>query len=262
MWDDLAPVIDGAMIDLKCLDPEIHVEMTGHPNDKVLASIEHLHRLGLLYEVRLLLMAGVNDGPDLLQRTPRWLADIDPTIRLKLIGFRAHGARPHEPALVEPTRDAVLHAADLLQNVRAVQHLRHLTGTNERRWRRACARRRICAELPLANTRVSHMLSHLWDNTDQHATTWPERKLWSDASQWTHRTRTDGLERFLNVCRRFDPCQGRHVIGVNMRWADTSRPQQFAGYRSAECPRGQRDYRVPATLKAKGEQFVADGMRP
>lgn len=117
VWDDLAPVMDGAMIDLKCLDPEIHVEMTGHPNDKVLASIEHLHRLGLLYEVRLLLMAGVNDGPDLLQRTARWLADIDPTMRLKLIGFRAHGARPHEPALVEPTRDAVLHAADLLQNV-------------------------------------------------------------------------------------------------------------------------------------------------
>lgn len=117
LWDDLAPVMDGAMIDLKCLDPEIHVEMTGHPNDQVLASIEHLQRLGLLYEVRLLLMAGVNDGPDLLQRTAQWLADIDPMMRLKLIGFRAHGARPHEPALVEPTRDAVVHAADLLQNV-------------------------------------------------------------------------------------------------------------------------------------------------
>ena len=117
LWDDLAPVMDGAMIDLKCLDPEIHVEMTGHPNDQVLASIEHLQRLGLLYEVRLLLMAGVNDGPDLLQRTAQWLADIDPMMRLKLIGFRAHGARPHEPALVEPTRDAVLHAAGLFQNV-------------------------------------------------------------------------------------------------------------------------------------------------
>ena len=45
VWDDLAPVMDGAMIDLKCLDPAIHREMTGEPNDQVLASIEHLRAL-------------------------------------------------------------------------------------------------------------------------------------------------------------------------------------------------------------------------
>lgn len=117
VWDDLAPVMDGAMIDLKCLDPDIHREITGHPNDQVLASIRHLRQLGLLYEVRLLLMAGVNDDPHLLTRTGEWLAAVDPTMRLKVIGFRAHGARPHEPALVEPTHDAVLEAADLLRTV-------------------------------------------------------------------------------------------------------------------------------------------------
>ena len=116
-WDGLAPVIDGAMIDLKCLDPAIHRTMTGEPNDQVLESIEHLHRLGLLYEVRLLLVAGVNDDPGLLERTAAWLAEIDPAMRLKLIGFRSHGARPHEPALVEPTRESLLRAADLIGRV-------------------------------------------------------------------------------------------------------------------------------------------------
>lgn len=113
-WDDLAPVMDGAMIDLKCLDPDIHRAMTGQPNDRVLASIEHLHRLGLLYEVRLLLMAGINDDPELLGRTADWLAAIDPAMRLKLIGFRAHGARPHEPALVEPSAADLRTAAAIL----------------------------------------------------------------------------------------------------------------------------------------------------
>ncbi len=116
-WDVLAPVMDGAMIDLKCLDSDIHRAMTGQPNDQVLASIEHLERLGLLYEVRLLLMAGVNDDPDLLRRTAEWLAAIDPAMRIKLIGFRAHGARPHEPALVEPTWEALIGAAELLGDV-------------------------------------------------------------------------------------------------------------------------------------------------
>lgn len=117
VWDDLAPVFDGAMIDLKCLDSDIHREMTGEPNDQVLASIVHLQRLGLLYEVRLLLLAGVNDDPELLRRTARWLAEVDPTMRVKLIGFRSHGARPQVPPLVEPTPDAMLAAAQLFSDV-------------------------------------------------------------------------------------------------------------------------------------------------
>lgn len=117
VWDDLVPFMDGAMIDLKCLDPDIHRQMTGEPNDAVLASIEHLQRLGLLYEVRLLLLAGVNDDPLLLRRTAEWLAGVDPTMRVKLIGFRSHGARPHDPALVEPSPDELRAAAAILTDV-------------------------------------------------------------------------------------------------------------------------------------------------
>jgi pyruvate-formate lyase-activating enzyme len=113
VWDRLAPVMDGAMVDLKCLDPEVHQQMTGQPNDQVLAGIRHLHGLGRLYEVRLLLLAGVNDDHDLLRRTASWLADVDPSMRVKLIGFRAHGARPHDPPLVEPTSESLQHAAEV-----------------------------------------------------------------------------------------------------------------------------------------------------
>lgn len=113
-WAALAPAMDGAMIDLKCLDPEIHRRMTGQPNDSVLASIAQLQKLGLLYEVRLLLLAGINDDPALLQRTAAWLADIDPAMRVKLIGFRNHGVRPHDPPLIEPSPDSLRTAAELL----------------------------------------------------------------------------------------------------------------------------------------------------
>lgn len=37
--------MDGAMIDLKCLGAQIHQQMTGQPNDEVLASIRQLHAL-------------------------------------------------------------------------------------------------------------------------------------------------------------------------------------------------------------------------
>jgi pyruvate-formate lyase-activating enzyme len=113
-WETLARSMDGAMIDLKCLDSEIHRSMTGQPNEMVLASISELHRLGLLYEVRLLLLAGVNDHPALLRRTAAWLADIDPAMRVKVIGFRNHGVRPHVPALIEPSPASLQSSATLL----------------------------------------------------------------------------------------------------------------------------------------------------
>ena len=105
IWNALLPVMDGAMIDLKCLDPAIHLSMTGQPNDQVLDSIRYLSAVDRLYEVRLLLLPGINDDPALLRRTAAWLADIDPKMRIKLIGFRAHGVRPSEPPLVEPTSE-------------------------------------------------------------------------------------------------------------------------------------------------------------
>jgi len=112
-WDLLHDVMDGAMIDLKCLDPAIHQEMTGQRNDQVLTSILYLHAAARLHEVRLLLLPGVNDAPDLLRRTGRWLAALDPDLAVKVIGFRPHGVRPSARPLRRPT-DAEMEAYDAI----------------------------------------------------------------------------------------------------------------------------------------------------
>jgi pyruvate formate lyase activating enzyme len=102
-WRMLAPVTDGVMVDLKALDPQRHVELTGQPNDAVLASIRQLHELGLLYEVRLLLSPGQNDDEAELRRTAEWLLSVDPGIRVKVNGFRHHGVRATARAWAEAT---------------------------------------------------------------------------------------------------------------------------------------------------------------
>jgi YjjW family glycine radical enzyme activase len=112
-WTSLLHVMDGAMIDLKCLDPAIHRSITGQPNDRVLDSIRYLDAVDRLYEVRLLLVPGVNDDPQLLERTARWLADVNPAIRVKLIGFRRHGVRPSARSLAEPTPEQMQRYADI-----------------------------------------------------------------------------------------------------------------------------------------------------
>jgi pyruvate-formate lyase-activating enzyme len=121
VWDDLEHVVDGVMVDLKCFDPDIHRTLTGRSNEQTLASIRHLDALGRLYEVRLLLVGGLNDDPALIERTGRWLAHVDPAMRVKVIGFRAHGTRPHDPPLQEPGAESLQHAADILRSVADLQ---------------------------------------------------------------------------------------------------------------------------------------------
>lgn len=121
VWHDLGPVLDGAMIDLKAIDDEVHRLMTGHGNVDILRSIRLLADAGSLYEVRLLFVPGVNDSTAQIERTAAFLRAVDPWMRVKVIGFRCHGVRPTPLATREPTPEdlerytAVLHAEGLHQ---------------------------------------------------------------------------------------------------------------------------------------------------
>jgi pyruvate-formate lyase-activating enzyme len=115
VWHELAPVMDGAMIDLKAFNNPTHLSMTGHSNHEVLASIRLLASLGKLAEVRLLLLPGINDQPEALARIGAWLYDVDPLMRLKIIGFRCHGVRPNELLRSEPDSRAMDEYAEIIR---------------------------------------------------------------------------------------------------------------------------------------------------
>ncbi len=112
IWDELSPVMDGAMVDLKAFDSDAHQRMTTRRNDRVLASIRYLSALGKLHEVRLMVVPGENDDSENMVATAAWLHDVDPDMRIKLIGYRPHGVRPEAadlraatPEDLEPLRD-------------------------------------------------------------------------------------------------------------------------------------------------------------
>jgi pyruvate formate lyase activating enzyme len=119
VWDELLPVTDGFMVDLKALDPDVHRRLTGRGNELVLDSIRYLHSHERLAEVRLLLVPGLNDTTAQLARTAAWLADLDPEVRTVVIGFRPHGVSGELAGLPEAGPDVLdrarttLHAAGL-----------------------------------------------------------------------------------------------------------------------------------------------------
>lgn len=114
-WDLLEPVMDAAMVDLKALDDDVHRQLTGASNERVLASIELLAARERLYEVRLLILPGWNDAHDQVRRTGAYLADVAPGVRVKVIGFRRHGVRPAGRALPEATPGRLAEVASLLR---------------------------------------------------------------------------------------------------------------------------------------------------
>lgn len=93
IWDQLAPYTDGVMLDLKALDDEKHIELTGSSNAAVLESIRYLDSIGKLYEVRLLLVPGHNDSDEVLIDTAMWLRSVNPQMRIKINAFKTHGVR-------------------------------------------------------------------------------------------------------------------------------------------------------------------------
>lgn len=114
VWDQLAPWMDGAMVDLKAFDPDLHLWLTRRSNEQVLRSIRHLAELGKLHEVRLLLIPGVNDTPEELVAFATWLAGIDPSVRVRLNGFRTAGTRLLACAFAEATPAHLTAATELL----------------------------------------------------------------------------------------------------------------------------------------------------
>ncbi|MFN8022756.1 MAG: radical SAM protein [Acidimicrobiales bacterium] len=115
VWELLAPVMDGAMVDLKAIDPEVHRYLTGHGNERVLAALRHLDRLDRLTEVRLLIVPGVNDRSDHVAATADLLASLSVPPPVKVLAFRHDGTREVARRFAEATPHDVDAVAAVLE---------------------------------------------------------------------------------------------------------------------------------------------------
>ena len=92
-WEQILPVLDGAMVDLKAANRDLHRSLTGAGNDRVKESITLLAGAGKLAEVRLLVVAGVTDTEAELTEWAGFVRGLDPDIPVRLMAFRHAGAR-------------------------------------------------------------------------------------------------------------------------------------------------------------------------
>ena len=113
-WEQLLPVLDGAMVDLKAADRELNRRLTGTGNQRVKESIRSLAEAGRLTEVRLLVVEGVTDTDEELEAWARFTRSVDADTPVRLMAFRHAGTRAEAKQWPETSPEAMDRVRDRL----------------------------------------------------------------------------------------------------------------------------------------------------
>jgi len=79
------------LFDLKMMDKAEHEHYTGVPNDVILSNLEKLSEEGIPIEIRIPLIAGVNDKPSNIRRTAAFLSELPKKPRICLLPYHEGG---------------------------------------------------------------------------------------------------------------------------------------------------------------------------
>jgi pyruvate formate lyase activating enzyme len=104
-WETVMNLVDGFMIDIKAYSPNIHKQITGFTNEKILKSIHFLNRKGKLKELRFVLVPTYNDSNKEVEKITNLMKKLSPEIKKVLIKMRKHGIREKYNFLNEPSQD-------------------------------------------------------------------------------------------------------------------------------------------------------------
>jgi pyruvate formate lyase activating enzyme len=122
--DELLPVLDFAMVDLKAFDRHLHRQLTGSGNDRTLAALQAFAHAGKLHMVRTTVVPGYTDSEENIRATARFLADLAPDLHLRLLRFRAHGVRGQASDWDSPS-DALLDRLVEAARAEGLNHVDH-----------------------------------------------------------------------------------------------------------------------------------------
>lgn len=77
VMEEFIPVVDTFLYDLKAFDPDVHRELTGRDNGRILSNLHGLVERGAKVLVRMPMVKGYNDDPRMLELTSEFLRGLD-----------------------------------------------------------------------------------------------------------------------------------------------------------------------------------------
>jgi len=103
----LLKTLDMAIVDLKAIDTKRHLDLTGRELAPTLETIRFLYEEKKLHAVQQVVVPGFTDSEASAIATARFLAGIDPGIRLKFLRFRTHGTSGPAEAWSSPSDEVM-----------------------------------------------------------------------------------------------------------------------------------------------------------
>ena len=126
-FEQVLPVSDLFLVDLKSIDPGIHRQYTGADNAVILENIRNLSARGAGLEVRMPLIRGVNDSEMLAQRTAEFLAKLPRIPPVRLISYHNYGLYKAESVRLEMREFQMPDAVEAFAAVLREHHI-HVEG--------------------------------------------------------------------------------------------------------------------------------------
>ena len=93
-YPDLVDNIDGVMLDVKAYNSDEHVKLTGVENYNVFKNLNYLAKRKKLYEVRTVIVPGLINCEETVNKVSRLISDLNPDIIYRLIKCRNHNQNP------------------------------------------------------------------------------------------------------------------------------------------------------------------------
>ena len=122
-FEQMLPVTDLFLYDIKAADPETHRRCTGRGNELIRENLRRLNASGAEIEIRMPLIPGVNLGESDLRGAGEMLSGLDGVRTVQLLPYhdfarskyRAIDRRDTMPQVAPPTAEELAHAAEILK---------------------------------------------------------------------------------------------------------------------------------------------------
>lgn len=95
-FNELLKYVDLFLLDLKCIDEDLHIKITGHSNKNVLEMFKYLDEKNIPIWIRHVLVPTLTDNDELLKRTSDFISSLHNVKRVEILPYHTLGVFKYE----------------------------------------------------------------------------------------------------------------------------------------------------------------------
>lgn len=131
-FNELLKYTDLFLLDIKCIDPEIHKKLTGKDNANILDLFRYLDEKDFPIWIRHVLVPGITDNDELLKRTYDFIKTLHNVRRVEVLPYHTLGVHKYEIlGIPYPLKGVNPPSEERIQNANQLLHTKDFTGYKE-----------------------------------------------------------------------------------------------------------------------------------